>query len=144
MSAFTEPLAQLREALRTVDFMCSRHCIEHEDALAALDRIERLVTYMEDDLHEAARGLAFLDEQLRATETERAALQRLAEEMETALERTLYIADHLFEMVPQSVWRDAGGDDWQGHYEGDYHAEQTRGELASYRAVLSAREEGAA
>jgi hypothetical protein len=43
--------------------------------------------------------------------------------------RAVYIAEHLFEMVPREVWRDAGGDDGQGHYEGYYWAETTRKEL---------------
>jgi hypothetical protein len=52
-----------------------------------------------------------------------------------ALERAVYIADHLFQMVPQSVWRDSGGDDMQGHYEGDYHAEKVKEELARLAAL---------
>jgi hypothetical protein len=45
-------------------------------------------------------------------------------------ERALFLAEHLFQMVPRSVWRDSGADDGQGHYEGDYRAEQVQNELA--------------
>jgi hypothetical protein len=34
------------------------------------------------------------------------------------------LARQLFQMIPREVWRDHGGDDGQGHYEGEYHAEQ--------------------
>lgn len=56
---------------------------------------------------------------------------------EERAERLLFIAEHLFQMVPREIWRDHGGDDQQGHYEGDYHAEQTRVELAEHRTALA-------
>lgn len=67
------------------------------------------------------------------------AARRLAarlEEAERAARRSLYIAEHLFGMVDQKAWRDSGGDDMQGHYEGDYRAETLAEELASLRAAL--------
>jgi hypothetical protein len=46
-------------------------------------------------------------------------------------DRAVFLAQHLFQMVPRQTWRDSGGDDGQGHYEGDYHAEKMRDELAA-------------
>jgi hypothetical protein len=57
-----------------------------------------------------------------------------------ALRRAVYIAEHLFQMVPREVWRDSGGDDGQGHYEGDYRAEQLREELSELAAQAETRE----
>lgn len=53
------------------------------------------------------------------------------------LERAVYLAEHLFQMVPREVWRAQGGDDGQGHYEGDYWAEQTQTEISELRARCS-------
>jgi hypothetical protein len=55
-------------------------------------------------------------------------------------ERVLFLAEHLFQMVPPEAWRESGGDDGQGHYEGDYHAIQLQAELKEYRAALAALE----
>jgi hypothetical protein len=63
---------------------------------------------------------------------------KINHELVEAHKRVLFIAEHLFEMIPQSVWRDSGGDDMQGHYEGDYHAEQVREELVKFRRSLTA------
>lgn len=52
-----------------------------------------------------------------------------------ALRRALYLAEHLHAMVPREVWRDRGGDDMQGHYEGDYHAEQVATEIQNWKAL---------
>jgi hypothetical protein len=52
------------------------------------------------------------------------------------LERALFLAEHLHAMVPQSIWRDSGGDDGQGHYEGDYRAEQIATELRELAALV--------
>lgn len=69
-----------------------------------------------------------------------AALRTRLGEQTARQERTLYISEHLWQMIPQSVWRDSGGDDMQGHYEGDFHAEKVREELAELRAALSQAE----
>ena len=75
--------------------------------------------------------------ELRKAAYERiAALEARLAEAGRALRRTVYIAEHLFQMVPQETWRDSGGDDMQGHYEGDYHVEKVREELAEIRAAL--------
>jgi len=51
-----------------------------------------------------------------------------------ALARAVRLLENLFAMIPREVWRDSGGDDGQGHYEGDYRAEGIRDEIASLRA----------
>lgn len=48
--------------------------------------------------------------------------------------RILLLAENLFQMIPPEIWRDHGGDDGQGHYEGDYRAEQVQHELVQHRA----------
>ncbi len=58
-----------------------------------------------------------------------------ADEKTRALRRAVFLAEHLWAMVPREVWRDSGGDDGQGHYEGDYRAEQVRDELAYLRGI---------
>ena len=45
------------------------------------------------------------------------------------LARAVWIAQHLFQMIDRDTWRATGGDDGQGHYEGDYHAENIREEI---------------
>lgn len=47
-------------------------------------------------------------------------------------DRARHLAKHLFLMVEPQAWRDSGGDDGQGHYEGDYHAEQIEEEIRSW------------
>jgi hypothetical protein len=46
------------------------------------------------------------------------------------LARAVYLAEHLWQMIPQGVWREHGAE-WMGQYEGDYHAEKVRDELAT-------------
>jgi len=62
-------------------------------------------------------------EQLQATQIEA---------LETRLERAAFVAERLFQMIPEQAWRDSGGDDGQGHYEGDYRAAQTLQEIKSW------------
>lgn len=50
-------------------------------------------------------------------------------------ERALYLAEHLFQMIPREVWRDQGAE-WMGQYEGDHWAEQTLAELQEMRSEL--------
>lgn len=59
-----------------------------------------------------------------------------ADRLEAALRRSTYLARHLLNMIPQEVWRDAGGDDGQGHYEGEYHAAGIREELEKLAALV--------
>lgn len=55
------------------------------------------------------------------------------------LDRVIFLAEHLFQMIDPQTWRDSGGDDGQGHYEGEYHAVQIRTELEGYRTDLTKR-----
>lgn len=50
-------------------------------------------------------------------------------------ERLHFLAERMFQMIPPEVWREQGGDDGQGHYEGDYWAEQLRDELVALSAA---------
>jgi hypothetical protein len=52
----------------------------------------------------------------------------------------LTLAEHLFQMIPRETWRDFGGDDGQGHYEGEYRAEQIEQELHALRDSFPATE----
>jgi hypothetical protein len=54
-----------------------------------------------------------------------------------ALERATNVAEMLWMMVDRETWRDTGGDDGQGHYEGDYRAEKLIEEIRSWREVLA-------
>jgi len=65
------------------------------------------------------------------------ALAARVRELETALARATHLAEHLWQMVDSETWRDTGGDDGQGHYEGDYHAEQTREEIQRLAALTA-------
>jgi chromosome segregation ATPase len=56
------------------------------------------------------------------------------------LKRATFLAEHLHQMIDPQTWRDHGGDDGQGHYEGDFHAEKTLTEIRE----LAALAEGAA
>jgi hypothetical protein len=58
--------------------------------------------------------------------------------LQKALKRAAYVAEHLFAMIDRETWRDNGADDGQGHYEGDYHAEQVRDEIAGWKALALA------
>jgi hypothetical protein len=39
------------------------------------------------------------------------------------------------QMIDPQTWRDSGGDDGQGHYEGDYRAEQIHAEIESWKEI---------
>ena len=75
---------------------------------------------------EAKNELLSLEEQLESARADSA--------------RAVYIAENLFQMIDPQTWRDSGGDDGQGHYEGEYRAEQLREELVSLAAANSATE----
>lgn len=51
------------------------------------------------------------------------------------LNRAAYVAEHLHAMIDRETWRATGGDDMQGHYEGDYHAEQVLREIREWQDV---------
>jgi hypothetical protein len=63
-------------------------------------------------------------------------VQSLEEQLEAARKaaaHAAYLAEHLWQMIPEQAWRDTGGDDGQGHYEGDYHAEKARDDIKKLR-----------
>lgn len=68
-------------------------------------------------------------------------MERRITDLKEERDRARFIAEHLFQMIPQSVWRDTGGDDMQGHYEGDYHAEQVAEEIRGWAVLSTSREE---
>jgi hypothetical protein len=87
--------------------------------------------------------LAKLNASERADKAE-AERDRLREELKTTrknLKRATYIAEHLWQMVDQETWRSTGGDDGQGHYEGDYHAEQICIEIQELSGEMNLREQ---
>jgi hypothetical protein len=47
-----------------------------------------------------------------------------------------YLVEHLFAMVPRQAWRDTGGDDGQGHYEGEYAAARLEEEIQSWKKEM--------
>lgn len=53
---------------------------------------------------------------------------RLARERD----RARHLTRHLFQMTTLEQWRDTGGDDGQGHYEGDYRAAELEEEILSW------------
>jgi len=115
---------------------------EHRAELAeiALDEVKELSIRRLREAEE--RRTEAIQTAARAMEAKFVAERLLAEAQERE-RRLLYLAEHLFQMVPQSVWRDTGGDDMQGHYEGDYHAAKLQEELAQYRAAQGGTDEAA-
>jgi hypothetical protein len=61
-------------------------------------------------------------------------LAECLERAEAERERAVYLAKNLLGMIPPQAWRDQGGDDGQGHYEGDYYAERVATELEALAA----------
>jgi hypothetical protein len=62
----------------------------------------------------------------------------LAAELErvtAALRDAAETASHLLDMIPRQVWLDTGGDDGQGHYEGDYRAAKVAEDIAGWAAI---------
>lgn len=57
-----------------------------------------------------------------------------------ALRRAAVVAENLMGMIDQETWRATGGDDGQGHYEGDYRAEQLAEEIVGWRALAAGGE----
>ena len=70
-----------------------------------------------------------------------AVLEKRLAQAEAALERAVFLAEHLWQMIPQEVWREHGAE-WQGQYEGDYQAERVRDELRELAVLSSAAPAG--
>ena len=54
--------------------------------------------------------------------------------LEKALRRAAHVAEHLHQMIDRDTWR-AHGAEWQGHYEGDAHAEGIAYEIESWKVI---------
>ena len=61
------------------------------------------------------------------------ALDRMRRQAEAERDRARYLAKHLFQMIDRETWRATGGDDGQGHYEGDYRAAGIEEEIRSWQ-----------
>ena len=59
-------------------------------------------------------------------------VQRL---VQAEVKRLRTLVTNLFLMVDQDAWRATGGDDGQGHYEGDYRSEQLAEEINSWKGA---------
>lgn len=70
-------------------------------------------------------------------DSELAEERRVRRLLAEALSRAAYVSEHLHAMIPRDVWRDSGADDGQGHYEGDYRAEQVLTEIQGWEAALA-------
>lgn len=62
-------------------------------------------------------------------------LNDLVTEACDALDRAAFVAEHLMQMIDRETWRATGGDDGQGHYEGDYREEQTFAEIQKWKEL---------
>lgn len=94
--------------------------------------------------YEAADALAGLVEQLQAATSEDFSLVPKDEYarlkgIEEQYEGWVKLSHQLFNMIPREIWRDQGGDDGQGHYEGEYHAEQIEQEIHAALASFPAK-----
>lgn len=59
-------------------------------------------------------------------------------------EGLLTLAERLFALIDRETWRATGGDDGQGHYEGDYRAEGVEAQLVELRKLFPRPEPGEA
>jgi hypothetical protein len=65
-------------------------------------------------------------------------LDNLEEQIRTVREQrdsARHLAFHLFQMIDEDTWRDCGGDDGQGHYEGLYRAARIEEEIRSWKTL---------
>lgn len=60
-----------------------------------------------------------------------------AAQLGATLVRAVQIAQGLHGMIDQETWRASGGDDMQGHYEGDYRAEQIWREIEEWAVLVT-------
>jgi hypothetical protein len=99
-----------------------------------------------DRLEAANARVARIERLLEHVDAARAGYDALvvrADQLEKALARAAYVAEHLFQMVDRETWRSTGGDDGQGHYEGDYRAEQVQEEIREWAALAGVSAEPA-
>lgn len=88
--------------------------------LARVEELEREAMHDDEHRGQLAERLKTAEERVR--------------ELREALDRAVYLGQHLWQMIPQDVWR-ASGAEAMGQYEGDYRAEQVRDELAALASV---------
>jgi hypothetical protein len=74
--------------------------------------------------------------QLHAAQDAARAADARVEALSNLAADVLWLAEHLFQMISRETWRATGGDDGQGHYEGDYRAEFVETQLQDARAAL--------
>lgn len=112
---------------------CSYKCAAQ--AAEALSARLREAEQELDQVRKEAKNLLFaMHDKVEAAEQREAMLRE-------ALKRAANIAEHLFQMIDRDSWRATGGDDGQGHYEGDYRQEQVGVEI---RALNIPFDEGGA
>jgi len=51
-------------------------------------------------------------------------------------ERAVDTAEHLFQMIPQEVWRESGAIGPEGQYEGDYFASKIAEEIRVFKVLI--------
>lgn len=124
---------------------CSRLRTELTVAEAERDEAQQLAVQATEEA-ESYRKRAGVTEyhQLRRTRAEKqladeldhvAELEAEVTQLREALARAAYVSRNLFNMIDRETWRAEGGDDMQGHYEGDYHAEQVSIEIEGWAAL---------
>lgn len=112
-----------------------------EQLTAAQERADMNTQLAEQHYERAVRAEEQLEGEQRAHDAYRGELDdanRHILELKEQFESLLFTAERLFQMIPREVWRDQGGDDGQGHYEGDYYAERIEQELVALRASVPA------
>jgi hypothetical protein len=129
--------ASVVETLNRVADERRAFCDERNEARDENDRLRTVVERLTDSCREWDRrynemlARTVSDEKYEEARAEVGRLKDDAEGLAVALKLAVYLAEHLWQMIPQEVWREHGADDGQGHYEGDYHAEQVKDELAA-------------
>jgi hypothetical protein len=65
------------------------------------------------------------------------ALEAERDTLKETLARAASCAKHLMGMTTQEMWRELGSDDGQGHYEGDYWAENTSAQIDEWIKIAN-------
>jgi len=117
----------VREALR-----CSTLGDTSMNVVAAED-LDDLVAIAKEDADGCDMCAQYLDDAGASDLDARKARARVAE-LEGALAEATNAVAHLNGMVN---WRDFGGDDGQGHYEGDYRAAQIHDDVLRWQSLAS-------
>lgn len=63
------------------------------------------------------------------------ALLKIIHDQQSLLRRAQFVAEHLYAMIPQSVWREEGAE-YYGQYEGDKWAEDVYQEIENWKEFL--------